>query len=582
MVQVTTTIAKKLQTPTLSTIFITNVTPTASGVVDDKVYVADTNPASKVLESCTSDTDSVTVHIEVDGGSAGWQPTITITGGATDVVITNLTRLGSYSRRFSGSAAITVSSSTVLRAVADDGGKSEQLVYTRALDPPAILGIQWDDQGTNPDPYPAVQTQFKEGDYMQLSGTCETHAEEVYIKDSGATSGQGLQGPYAASGGSWTATNVLAGNASDATASVTAYAKVTGGSAGADFNSETDQTPATVDCDQTSPTFSSASIVYPSGQEALKDNEDSQVTITHTNAVAGDTYLYSDNGTGELEISNSQNGIADTTTYQATKWAERQSGNYRISGTNYRLTVTRTTKNGKSAYQNATVEIAHTSPTLTVNTYSSQDGTNASRLRTDAGSATDTWNGYLDHSIRLVSDQAVLSTATPSISGSAVGTWQGGGWSQQSVTEYRRDLRISGSDMQSGGQSNNNYDWDTDFTVTWTNRAGKVTTTVTTNNSFSVGGFGMRTITIPAWPNREADFGQIAVDLANKNDVDYLTNSPTAHTYRSSVGDETNKFTITNGSDVFDVDGQYLYNCDYNNASINLTGTATVEVEETP
>lgn len=562
-----------------SVVFITDAT--GAGSISNKNYESGTSPSDKVLTGFESDNDSVTIHVEVDAGAnarvgAGWQPVVTVYGGSSPVEITNLARMGSYGRRFSGSATIDAPSSGTIHARTEDGGESQHVDYTRALDPPLITSVVWDDQGTNPDPYPAVQTQFKNGDYMQLSGTCETHADEVYVKDFEATSGRGLQGPYEVVAGEWTASNVYAGNGTGSK-HVKVYAKVAGGTAGPDYTSS-----GTVECDQTVPTFSGGTqsdIAYPGTQEALKDVETCDITVTHTNLVAGDTYLYDTNGTNELTIPN-------TTTYVATKsGVARASGNYRESGTNYRLTATRTAKNGASGTKSVTVKIAHTFPTITVNRYSGMDGTNQ-RLRTDDGT-----NGYYDHQIRLQADQAALSTDTPEIQGEPIGAFQGS-WVKYNDTQWRRNLRIADADIVQGGQGANTYAWNDSTTVSWINRAGKERTTVTTGNSFTVGGFDARTLTIPAWPNREADTSVYAVDTSkmaseNLSKGGAGPNGGTIFSFDNSPGegntpdDELDKFCMTNGSDIVDDDGSYWYNKDQANAISNTSGTAQVIVEET-
>ena len=51
-------------------VYITNVTPTATGIVGAKEYVPDTVPANAVLTAASSDTVNVRVHIHAEGGVA--------------------------------------------------------------------------------------------------------------------------------------------------------------------------------------------------------------------------------------------------------------------------------------------------------------------------------------------------------------------------------------------------------------------------------------------------------------------------------------------------------------------------------
>lgn len=558
-------------------VFITDADNGGTGTVSSKTWEANTAPANKILTAFESDDDTVDIHLEMHVLGDSWQPAdvqVVAPGGTPVTVLKqNWTQVGN-SRVFTAEASLTDASSsgTITATMAD--GDTATVTYTRALDPPLILSVQWDNQGTNADPYPGVQTQFGNNQNMQISGRCESHADEVYIKDAtaSATQARGLQGPYTVTAGSWTATNVKSGVATNPTAHLIVYCKVTGGSNGPDFNSETDQTAATVACDQTNPAFGTPSVAYPAGQEAIKSGETVNVTLTHSNAAAGDTYLYDTNGTGELTIPS-------TTTYAATKTGVAYlAGSYRDSGTNYRLTATRTELNGHSATANATVEIANVAPVITMNT-SSNDGSNV-RLRTDDGT-----NNYKDHNIRVVSDQAVLSTFTPGVT-SPVGTFQGS-WSQQSVYEYRRDLRIADGDIVAGGQASNDYSWGAPGGGIWTNRAGTSTSTITTRPNFSVGGFETRTLTHPIAPAHEMAIGCRVVDtskLTSNNNAKGAAQTFEANITHHNDADPNNNnfFTISNGSDVYDADGSTFHNSDQKWAdTVSVLGSSTFDVEET-
>ncbi len=93
--------------------------------------------------------------------------------------------------------------------------------------------------------------------------------------------------------------------------------------------------------------------------------------------------------------------------------------------------------------------------------------------------------------------------------------------------------------------------------------AGKEVTTVTTNLDYVLGGFVTRTVTFPLWDGgaiRIANIGTDVVDTAKLVAFNVTRNRAT--TYRATVGDEIDKFTIINGNT--------LYNCDLENASTAL------------
>lgn len=555
-----------------SYVFITAAT--GAGTISNKTYEANTVPANKILTAFESDNDSITVTVEVHALSDSWQPaSVTVSlPGATSVVVNKQdwvqvanTRIWTATANLVDAAA----SGTITATMSD--GDTATVTYTRALDPPLVLTAVWDDQGTNPDAYPAVQTQFKNNDNMQLSGTAETHADEVYIKDFGATSGQGLQGPYAVVAGVWTAANVKAGSATGLQ-NFKVYAKVTGGTAGPDFTS-----PTTTNHSQTVPTFTGGAqsdIAYPAGQEALKNAETCNITVTHTNAAAGDTYLYDNNGTGELTIPS-------TTTYAATKnGVARAAGNYRESGTNYRLTVTRTQKNGAAATKSVTVKIAHTLPVVTV--AQNTGSTALPRMGTDNGT-----NNYKDQTVYLNSTQANLSTYTPALTQDAgdTATWQGS-WAANGNLRYTRALRVADGDINAGGQAGNNFTW---VSCSIKNRAGKEATTITTNPDYSLGGFATRTLSILGGTHTK-DIGVPVVDTAKVTVVNQSKGGAPAQTYEGNVTEHEDPDPALNnywttvaavGSEVFDDFTQYFHCSDklFHDTILN-PNTYTIDIGE--
>jgi hypothetical protein len=430
---------------------------------------------------------------------------------------------------------------------------------------------------TGGDPHcPYAQTQVSDDDTLDISGTTEVHATQVYVKDSDVTAGEGLQGPFAVVAGVWSGT-INVGSGTDATSFYTCYATA-GGTPGADFVSS-----ESVDKDQTYPTFTGGAqsdITYPAGppqQEALKGIETCEVSITHTNPEFGDTYLYDSAGTSEIYI------------MQPTIYADPKTGLYRIggsyreTGTNFRLTVTRAQKNGRSASKNVTIKIANVYPAVTV--AKNTGGTVLDRMGTDDGT-----DNYDDHTVYLMSTQANLSTHTPVLTqdGSDPSTWQGA-WSADGTLRYTRSLRVADADIKTGGQAANNYTW---ASCSVMNRAGLETTTIGTNPDYQLGGFAERLYTIAAWPNRTLDLGVYAVDTSklgceNLSKGGEAPRGGTVFAFDNSPGqgstpdDEVDKFCIVDDSDLVDDDWHHWYNKDQANAISNSSGTAQVYVKET-
>lgn len=519
----------------LSSVFV--VDATGAGTISGKTYQAGTNPANKVLTGFQSNNDAVTVHVEVDARRGDWQPTITVRGGSALVTVTNLAPIATGSRRFTGSAAITAAASATITAEADDGATSGMVAYTRALNPPLVLTAIFAAQANGI--YPAVQTQFKSGDTMRITGTTEAHATRAWLRDAGISST--LQGPFTVTAGAFDFTATV-GTRASATQTGTVFADVGAGStAGPDF-----VTTNTADQDQTAPTFSAVTFLYPTGQEALKNVETADVTITHTNIAAGDTYLYDTNGTGELTI-------PATTAYAATKTVTRLAGDYRETGTNYRLTATRTTKNGKAATASTTVKIAHVLPVITV---------------TGATTRLGSGGGTQDFTITMTASQANLSTYTASVS-LAVGTgdtsaWQGTGWTASGILAYTRVKRVLDADIKAGGQTPNNYTWGA---MSVKNRAGKEAIVVTTNTTYQLGGFTTRTLNMgpitggdPPYTHT-ANIGVPVVDTAKTTVVNTSKGGAPTQAYEAVVTEHNNADSSLNnfwttvaalGSEAFD------------------------------
>lgn len=292
-----------------SKVFIVDVT--GAGNISNKVFEDSTSPVDKVLVSFESDNDDITLHFEVHAEGVDWQP-ITATasgGGATPSVDNNedwsqTTENGA--RVFTGTVQLddADTSDSGLLITLSDGGTTT-VDYTRTLNPPAILTIAFDNQGAqNPgDIYPdgtyVGQSAFKANDDIKVSGTCDSHATAVYIKDLGVTNGQGLQGPFTATAGVFNSgtdgglATVKAGGSNDATAHLVIYA-VWGGADGDDFNSETDQAPATCVLNNLSPSWSetvdymvgAAQPFGPEGHRGMRNGGTCEVTAAITNHTA--------------------------------------------------------------------------------------------------------------------------------------------------------------------------------------------------------------------------------------------------------------------------------------------------------
>lgn len=557
--------------------FITDAGNSGSGTVN-KTY--GTGASSEILASFESNDDSHTIEATIYVEGADWLPveaTLERDGVFVEAIAASGWTQTADHRRFTATFTVTDASANAINpgyvVKTHDGGESPAVRYTRTLNAPEILTIVLENQGSNPDPYPGVQTQFAAGQTISISGTVEAHADEVYVTDFQTTNGRGLQGPFAVTAGVFGPFNVNAGDGNLSAQRVRMYAKVTGESPGG-FSIDVSYP---VELDQTVPTFSGVTHSYPAGppqQEALKDTETDDVTITHTNIEAGDTYVYDDNGTGELTI-------PAATTYAGTKGVQRLSGSYREIGVNYRVTVTRTAKNGLAAMASTTVKIAHVSPVIEIGRNSG--GAALLRMGTDDGT-----NNYRETTVYIVSSQSNLSTHSPTLApdggdtSAFTGTWTASGFNN-----YFRPFRVEDGDLNSGGQAANNFTWGA---CSVRNRAGKEATVVTYNQTYAIGGFEVRTLTIPAHPAHEVTIGgPIAVDTGKLVAVATGKGGSPTQAFEGSIvehndpnPDNNNFFTISDGADGYDADGANYHLSDNLLSQANSSGTLTVTLKEDP
>ncbi len=517
--------------PGITYVFITGAT--GSGVISNKAFEANTIPANKVLDSFSSDNDDITINLEMHVLSNAWQPEDVIVSlpSATSATVTkdNWTQVDD-SRVFTATANIADANTTGTITATMSDGDIATCDYTRELDPPLVLTAVIDNHSTTTggDAHcPAAQTQVKENDTLDISGTTEAHADEVYVLDSDVTNGKGLQGPFAVVASAWSGT-INVGSGTDATAIYVCYAKVTGGDAGANKNSTEN-----VDLNQIIPTFSAAVITYPGTQLAIKDAETVTVTITHTNIEVGDTYLYSDNATGELTIPN-------TTTYVAGKAnVARNVGDYRVSGTNYDLVITRTTKNGASATKNTTVKISNNAPTLTMT-----GATN--RLRSQVGDSQ-------SYPLLITSDfqlKAFDCERDGADDGPAfAGAWTGSGSGDTTWTE---NIFVEEDDTKNVGAAEHTY-----ANILATGLSEKTTNTIGTNPNYTIGGFETRDVSFLAFEEYNA-IGTMASNKDNANKITCEIVGVKGLTYVGNTTPAADKFTITDSGGTFDADGDYV------------------------
>ena len=514
---------------------ITDITPTSpSDNVGSKIKTDDNN----VLQSCISSTTSVTVSVLAVTAGTSFKPTVDVNGtqavltrnAGTDVWIGNAeitltgaspyTVTATHGQGAVDTATVTYESSPIINSMTFSGA------YPNAINGQTehAAGQKLDLTITSPTLFDAVEVIYGNGltattaiPVTEIDDTL-THTLEVTVADQGSYgTGAPLILPAKARirnlNGTWS--NVF--SSSDF-----------GGTNGTHI----------LALNNTRPSVTFGSIVYPMlvdpiRQLALKVTEEATVNVTYSNA---DTALWSST---ELIVSDP--------TVLGNKVVNRNDGvgsvGYNISTDNLQVVLTRTA-NATTATFSTVVWIANTAPTITVTTP-------AARLRSPQS-----------HTISINSNQRTL--ATPTLNAS-VGTFSGSWATANNGLTWTRSLAIADSDTKGSANFSG---------LSITNLAGIEVETIGGVSTYIVGGFTQRTLTFPLWDAsqiREIALGTNVYDTSKLVAFNVTRNRAT--TYRGTVGDEIDKFTITGGNT--------LYNCDLENASTAITSPVIITIEET-
>lgn len=536
-------------------IAITDVTPTSTGNVGTKIRPVDDDV---LLTSCISSTTNVTVQVIAVTGKTSFKPTATING-----VAAVFTRNGT-SDTWTGSAAITLTGASpyTVTATHSNGAidtatvtyESSPIINSMTFSgayPNAINGQTEHAAGqkldltiTSPTLFDAVEVIYSNGltattaiAVTEIDDTL-THTLEVTVADQGSYgTGAPLILPAKARirnlNGTWS--NVF--SSSDF-----------GGTNGTHI----------LALNNTRPSVTFGSIVYPMlvdpiRQLALKVTEEATVNVTYSNA---DTALWS-----------STQLIVSDPTVLGNKTVNRNNGvgsvGYNISTDNLQVVLTRTA-NATTATFSTVVWIADTPPVIT-------KVLPAARLRSGISAQ--------PHVIRLDSDQRLISIAmgAGTITGNAAGTFSGSWATANNGLTNTRTLSVADSDPKGTA---------TFTSLSAINLAGREVTTVTTDLDYVLGGFVIRTVTVPSYHpsgNRQVAIGTAVYDTS-KLRVSNLSKGGGSGslntTYLNSLVDTVDRFTITDSFGSLSSTGNTLYNLDLVNAQTNLSGTAQFEIEE--
>jgi hypothetical protein len=309
--------------PPPDVVFITGVVPTSSGIVGNKLY-EDTVPHSKVVKEFTSDTNLVTVTVELNGNTKTYSPTVTINGVNATVEETSTIRW------FTATAEIDISNTDTITVVTNSGAVANCKANLATVGPRIISAVLGS--------YPNSQTSLKQGDIIKATITTEPSATKITLLGIGAASS-----PIDFNVVNGTAVVYLVVGSTTVSSLFTLKASNQLGTYGNEFNT------VVVDIDQNKPVIDSIVTNYISGTAAAKSGD--AITVT-SNVTDFSSIEYLING-GTTPYSNM---------YELSKQVTITSSSYVDSGTNYAITATKSS-NGSSTTKSGLVKISSTSPT---------------------------------------------------------------------------------------------------------------------------------------------------------------------------------------------------------------------------
>lgn len=519
---------------------ITDITATnPSDNVGSKVKTDDNN----VLQSCVSSSTSVTVSVLAVTGTSAFKPSVTVNG-----ILATLTR-NATTDVWSGTAAITLTGTSPYTVTATHSDGAVDTAAVTIEDAPVITLLEF----SNAYSQGAGQTEHAAGQTLSLSMAANQSFVELHIIDDSTTATQAYTESFAATT-SKTITVTVA-NRGDTTTAFPAKVRVknANGTWSSVFSSndfgDTNGTHILA-LNNTRPVVTAGVITYPASQFALKLTEQATVAATYANV---DSVLWT--SASQLTVSSP--------TVMGNVTVNRLAGGYNVSTTNLTATAKRVA-NATSSTTNVVVWIADTPPVIT-------KVLPAARLRSGISAQ--------PHVIRLDSDQRLISIdmAAGTITGNAAGTFSGAWATANNGLTNTRTLSVA--------------DIDPKGTATFTslsaiNLAGREVTTVTTDLDYVLGGFVIRTVTVPSYHpsgNRQVAIGTAVTNTAllRASNLSKGGGSGSLNTtYLNSLVDTVDRFTITDSFGSLSSTGDTLYNLDLVNAQTNISGSSQFEIEE--
>lgn len=513
-------------------VFIIDVTPQSpTENVGAKVYEVDDTS----LKTCLSTTTAVVVKVLAITGHTKYRPSITVNGNPVTIAAKPDAPL------FEGSILVTLDADGVIHAEHEDGAEWTTVV---TLDAPPVIT-----SATFKTAYPAGQTEAKADDVFKVGFVVDSPVVAYEIENFGALK---------ASAGTFASTSAATISADQSVAdrgnTTTAHGfrirvrKATGAWSAwfASTSTGTADLVNTIKLNNTYPTITFGSVLYPVGQTALKGSE--AATVNHT-VTSYDTVSYA----------STELAINAPTVYAPAKGVTRQSGSYNIATDNFIVTAKRNA-NGASTVKGTVVAIADGTPVISVSTP-------AARLRSGGNNGT----AVQQHTITITSTQALSEAPTMN---APEGTWTDAAFTSNAAkTVWTRRLQVHDTNVKGS------YNWNS---LSAKSMSGRTITAITAGGTYVLGGFVFRTLAVSAYPNREAVIGTTVSDTSKLRCTNLSKGSTGTlnFTYQASLASAADRYSITGPTGVANNKGNLWYNADAANATSNTGGTMQIELEE--
>tara|TARA_B100000214_G_scaffold357534_2_gene317284 strand:+ start:86627 stop:88282 length:1656 start_codon:yes stop_codon:yes gene_type:complete len=513
-------------------IFVTDLVPVSEGIVGLKEYMPNTIPSQFYLSHAVTNTENVRVQFLAEPNMGASSVEVTANGVAAQ--IENITADPANPRLYTGYVDLTldpeVTEQTIL--VVSSTGYEYSFSLDVLIGGPEISQLSLGD-------YPGSQTQVKQGDTVTVSGVVGNDAEEVRLLDYGVSGQQkqltlGADDSAGAGFKAFTGSFVVSNRTGDLP--IRAIATNLLGTDGDPFTSID-----TMDVSQVKPTFGAIGYSYPAGQQAIKDNESVNVSMTVTNA---DVVDYS---------AAAGLGVTDPNNYAATKTVSRvdETIGYQVDTNNVTITATRSS-NGAVSTARWRVSVADDVPDAQIVIPGNPDS-----LRSSAAGEV--------YNVEVRADQKLLGAPT---SLTATGGTLSGNWNRISDTVWRTTLTVDDSVPRG------TYTF-ADLVIT--NLADVDGSTITSGDQYLVAGIVKRDITVPALEQ----FVAIGTSVYDVSNVIVSYKGADVLTYYPDKRDVQKGFTIVDSEGNLDPNGTHVWISDSAFAGSNTSGTLVLEFEET-